>query len=96
MKRWYCYRKAEVVEQLLAGGCSIDELCAEHGVSREELEDWTSIYQRYGARGLVNKRMQTLKGRRVKHGPRGGSQPLSPDEAAYRLRNALARKAVAR
>jgi transposase-like protein len=44
--------RAAVVEQLLQGLTTSEEISADHGVGPEELEAWTENYRAHGLNGL--------------------------------------------
>lgn len=58
MTRWTIRRKAAVVEKLIAGTWSAQELCARYAMTVEELEAWVRDYERGGPKAMRVTRLQ--------------------------------------
>jgi transposase-like protein len=59
-KRWTVRRKASVVEAVLSGVITIEEVCRRYGMSVDEFLSWHNAMQRHGVQGLhINKLQNT-------------------------------------
>lgn len=64
MTRWTIRRKAAVVEKLITGTWSAQELCARYAMTVEELEAWVRDYERGGPKAMRVTRLQENRDKR--------------------------------
>lgn len=68
MKHWTAKRKVEVLDDIRAERCTVEEAMAQHDVSAEELAGWLDLYERYGLRGLKVRTLQAVQPRKLRQG----------------------------
>jgi transposase-like protein len=59
--RWTPQRKAAVVEKVLRGVATAEQICAEHGIWPEELDSWLENYRVFGLGGLKASRVPPIR-----------------------------------
>jgi len=67
-KRWTPWRKASVVDAVLSGAITIEEVCHRYGLSVEEFLSWHNAMQRHGVRGLHTGKLQKYRYSRPRQG----------------------------
>jgi transposase-like protein len=67
-KRWTAQRKASVVEAVLSGMITIDEVCRRYNLSVDEFLSWHNTIQRHGVQGLQVTKLQNYRYSRPKRG----------------------------
>jgi transposase-like protein len=67
-KRWTPRRKAAVVEAVLSGVTTIEEVCRRYDLTVEEFLSWHNTMERHGAPGLRTTRLQTYRHSPPKNG----------------------------
>lgn len=56
--RYTAKRKAAILADITNGKITADEVCAEHNITREELDGWRKSLERSGQQGLRVTRLQ--------------------------------------
>lgn len=59
--RWVIRRKAQVVEAVLAGVLTVEEVCERYSVSPEEFHSWQRSFESHGVYGLRTTRSQIYR-----------------------------------
>jgi transposase-like protein len=67
-KRWTPRRKASVVDAVLNGVITIEEVCHRYGLSVEEFLSWHNAIQRHGVQGLHITNLKKYRYSRPKRG----------------------------
>ena len=65
-KRWTARRKALVVEAVLSGMITIEEVCRRYALSVEEFLSWHNAIRRHGVQGLQTTKLQNYRYSRPK------------------------------
>ena len=60
-ERWTPRRKASVVDAVLSGVMSLEEVHRRYGLSVKELRSWNNAMKRYGTRGLYITKLQKYR-----------------------------------
>jgi len=63
-RRWDTKRKAQVVEAVRTGRLTLDRACEIYAMSVDEFLAWQSLFDRYGAKGLMATRVKEYRSRR--------------------------------
>lgn len=63
-RRWDTKRKADVVEAVRRGRVTLERACAIYAMSVDEFLGWQSLFDRYGAKGLMATRVKEYRDRR--------------------------------
>lgn len=61
MTRWTAARKAALLRSIATGHTTRDAEKKRHGLSDEELDEWTARYARWGLNGLKSGKVQVLR-----------------------------------
>ncbi|WP_143435451.1 CtrA inhibitor SciP [Henriciella aquimarina] len=61
ISRWVTRRKAEVVAAVRGGLLTKSEACERYALTEEELNGWSKLYDRHGAKGLRTTRLQQYR-----------------------------------
>ncbi len=64
-RRWDSKRKAQVVDAVRSGRLTLDQACAIYAMSVDEFLSWQSLFDRYGAKGLMATRLKEFRDERV-------------------------------
>lgn len=64
-RRWDTKRKAQVVEAVRSGRITLDQACEIYAMSVDEFLAWQSLFDRYGAKGLMATRVKEFRERRI-------------------------------
>ena len=67
-KRWTPRRKAAVVDAVLIGVITIEEVCGRYDLTVEEFLSWQNLVNMHGLPGLRTTRIQTYRHSRPKRG----------------------------
>ena len=67
-KRWTPRRKASVVEAVLSGVTTIEEVCRRYHLSVDEFLSWHNAMERRGVPGLRTTKLQNYRSSRPKKG----------------------------
>jgi transposase-like protein len=65
-KRWTARRKASIVEAVLSGMITIEEVCRRYGLSVDEFLSWHNAMQSHGVPGLRITKLQNYRYARPK------------------------------
>ena len=63
-RRWDTKRKSQVVEAVRTGRLTLDRACEIYAMSVDEFLTWQSLFDRYGAKGLMATRVKEYRSRR--------------------------------
>ena len=66
IKRWTVRRKASIVEAVLTGMITIEEMCRRYDLSVDEFLSWHNTIQRHGVQGLQVTKLQNYRHSRPK------------------------------
>lgn len=64
-QRWDTKRKAQVVAAVRNGQITIEQACDIYAMSMDELLTWQSLFDRYGAKGLMATRVKEFRSQRL-------------------------------
>lgn len=64
-RRWDTKRKAQIVEAVRSGRITLDRACQIYAMSMDEFLTWQSLFDRYGAKGLMATRVKEFRDRRI-------------------------------
>lgn len=64
-RRWDTKRKAQVVEAVRSGCITLEQACDIYAMSVDEFLGWQSLFDRYGAKGLMATRVKEFRDRRM-------------------------------
>lgn len=78
-KRWTPRRKAGVVEAVLGGVISVEEVCRRYDLSVDEFHSWQNTMEMHGVRGLRTTRLQSYRDSR-RPSASAGSELLSSSD----------------
>jgi transposase-like protein len=59
--RWVTRRKANVVQAVLSGAISIEDVCTRYGLSVEEFDSWHRLIERHGVHGLRSTKLHIYR-----------------------------------
>ena len=60
-KRWTARRKASVVEAVLSGMITIEEVCRRYDLSADEFLSWHNAMERHGVQGLCTTKLRNYR-----------------------------------
>lgn len=63
--RWDTKRKAQVVDAVRRGRLTLEQACEIYAMSVDEFLAWQSLFDRYGAKGLMATRVKEFRERRL-------------------------------
>lgn len=64
-QRWDTKRKAQVVDAVRGGRITLEQACEIYAMSVDEFLAWQSLFDRYGAKGLMATRVKEFRERRM-------------------------------
>jgi len=64
-QRWDTKRKAQVVDAVRCGRLTLEQACDIYAMSVDEFLAWQSLFDRYGAKGLMATRVKEFRERRL-------------------------------
>jgi len=82
-KRWTPRRKASIVEAVLGGVISREEVCRRYDVSVDEFLSWQNTMEMHGEPGLRTTRLQIYRDSR-RRSASAGTEPLSNSDVTVR------------
>lgn len=65
IKRWVKSKKIAVLDCMEAGYITAEEACERYGLSREELESWSVLKNKYGDEALKTTRLKKYRAQEI-------------------------------